>query len=589
MIGPYYAAALQFNPRLRQITENRQCLYARVEEAAKSGVKLIVTPEMAISGYHFRDREAIAPFTETVPGVTTDIFTELARKYDCYIVLGMPEVDRTTGLYYNSAVLVGPEGVVGTYRKMHLWDTEARWAVWGNQGMPVFATKIGRIAMIICMDAYFFESFRLAALQNANVVAFLTNSSGGAVANLQARAVENGLYVVSANRSDRELAYTMKGASAIWHPSGRLLAEAEGTGEETVRVVIDDQEFQNRGKRLLAQRRPELYHDLALHSTPWDSGKTEASTHVEIACCQYRPIPDDKTANRLKVRGLLEQAWQQMKSQRRELDLVVLPELSFCGAPSCLNKEGAGELAESLGPVGQPGSSLAFVADLAQSLHTNMVFGLIENEADKFYNTAVLVGRDGKVLRKYRKTHLNEEDRVWATPGDRIEVVRVEGVGRVGLSIGSEVQFPEICALLAIHRADLIVMPSAWRAEEGGRVLVSQAIHPDAGMVPVYWDVRARDNCAYLAAANYVDPGAGYQGNSGVYAIDPLYGLDRSCFLGSVEEAVSVTGIVTKPENWYTQDRFLGCRRLDEAYYPLLSGKQRESNQRESNQRREGG
>lgn len=67
--------------------------------------------------------------------------------------------------------------------------------------------------MVICMDAYFFETFRLVAVQGADVVAFLTNSSGGALANLQARALENGLYVVSSNRSDQERGYTMKGNS----------------------------------------------------------------------------------------------------------------------------------------------------------------------------------------------------------------------------------------------------------------------------------------------------------------------------------------------------------------------------------------
>ena len=88
-----------------------------VEEAAKNDAKLIVLVEMATTAYCFFDRAEIAPYVEPIPGPTTERFGELAARYGCYIVVGMPEVDHETDIYYNSLALVGPDGVVGKYRK----------------------------------------------------------------------------------------------------------------------------------------------------------------------------------------------------------------------------------------------------------------------------------------------------------------------------------------------------------------------------------------------------------------------------------------------------------------------------------------
>ncbi|KLU60697.1 N-carbamoyl-D-amino acid hydrolase [Peptococcaceae bacterium CEB3] len=574
---PYVAAALQFNPQLFQTESNVHRLYSMVERAAADGAKLIVTPEMATTGCHYRDRGQIAPYVSIVPGAVTDLFSQVARKYECYIAIGLPERELTTGLFYNTAALVGPHGYLGKYRKTHLWETEGHWAAWGNLGIPVFDTGVGRLALLICMDAYFFETFRLAAIQGADVIAFLTNSSGGAIANLQARAAENGLYVVSANRSDREMDHTMKGSSSIWDPTGRLLAQGGTGGEEIVQTLIDPGRFQNRGKLLQDRRRPEIYCDLALHIAPWNSHKSQVSNNVTVACCQYEPVVADRQANMAEVAELLQRAFRLAKTKAQNIELLVLPELTFCGPSAHLNPEGAFGLAEQIETAaGVLGSSTAFVAAMAKSLAVIIVFGLIEQEGNLLYNTAVIVGQDGTVIGRYRKTHLKEAEQAWATPGDEFVVVPIPDVGNVGLAIGSDVLFPEVFALLATKRADMVAIPSAWAADEGGLIEVDKSIHPDAGKAQFLWDIRARDNCFYLLVANYTDNALGYEGGSGVYAIDPIYGLDKSVFLGPMEEDVLITDVVTAPANWYTQDHFLACRRMDETYYPLLIRKNEE-------------
>src|SRR4051794_8660445 len=162
-------ACISFNPQLNERGSNIEALSALVEEAAQQGAKFIVTPEMATTGYHYRDREAIRPFVDTIPGQTTAIFSSICCQYNAYIVLSFPEVDPSTDLFYISAALIGPSGWIGTYRKIHLWECEAHWAAPGDLGVSVFETAIGRIAIIICMDSIYFETARLAALQGADI------------------------------------------------------------------------------------------------------------------------------------------------------------------------------------------------------------------------------------------------------------------------------------------------------------------------------------------------------------------------------------------------------------------------------------
>ncbi len=172
-------AAVQFNAGHGNVEGNRSRMLELLAEAAEQGARLIVFPEMASSGYVWDSREEIAPFAEPVPGPTTDVFHAAAKRYGCYAVVGLPERDAITGAYYNSAVLIGPEGIVGTYRKTHLFAADPRWAREGTEEIPVFETSIGRIAMLICMDAMYFEPARIAALKRADIIAFPTNWVGG--------------------------------------------------------------------------------------------------------------------------------------------------------------------------------------------------------------------------------------------------------------------------------------------------------------------------------------------------------------------------------------------------------------------------
>ena len=137
---PYRAAAIQFEPTLFGKSANMEALLRLTEEAAAGGAKLIVTPEMATTAYCWATRDEIASDVEPVPGPTTRRFAEIAAEHDCWIVVGLAEVDPETGDLLQQRGPHRPEGPVGLYRKTHAYISEPKWAKDGDLGLPVFET-----------------------------------------------------------------------------------------------------------------------------------------------------------------------------------------------------------------------------------------------------------------------------------------------------------------------------------------------------------------------------------------------------------------------------------------------------------------
>ena len=129
---------------------------------------------MCSSGYVFNTREEAKILAEEIPGgPACRAWADAAARHRMHIVAGIAE--REGRALYNSAVVVGPQGVIGTYRKNHLWAAENLFFEPGNLGVPVFHTDIGRIAVVVCYDIWFPEVFRLAAMQGADILCVPTN------------------------------------------------------------------------------------------------------------------------------------------------------------------------------------------------------------------------------------------------------------------------------------------------------------------------------------------------------------------------------------------------------------------------------
>ncbi|MCW5625079.1 MAG: amidohydrolase [Burkholderiales bacterium] len=516
----FKAAAVQFEPTMFDKERNVTRLLAMVEEAAKAGAALVVTPEMGITGYCWYDRDEVAPFVEPVPGPTTDRFAALAGRVGCHVVIGMPEVDPATGLYYNSAVLIGPEGVVGVHRKTHPYISEPKWAASGDLGHAVFDTPIGRIAMLICMDIHFIETARLAALGGADVICHISNwlAERTPAPYWISRAMENGCYLIESNRWGLERTVQFSGGSCIIDPDGSIAAVVD-SGDGICYGTVDPARARRRevlGESVFAQRRPELYMNLLTNTFLWNPADfftlyghdpLPAGRRSVVSVAQFTSSAD-VDANLLRIEQLAAEA-----QARDGAELVVFPELAICGLQDPRRQAQSAD-----------GPAIGRLVRFAMARGLYLVVGFAERDGDAFHNAAVLVGPEG-LIGVYRKTHLATADRVWAVAGSAWKIFDTR-IGRIGVLIGHDASFPEAGRSLALLGCDLIACPAAQRACFTGAhagTAVRQNYPIPTGADPMHWHLyRARggENNAYFAFANAVDPATGAGGASGIFGPD---------------------------------------------------------------------
>src|SRR5206468_1315110 len=143
-------AVAQIEPKLAEKERNLDSCLAQLEDAAAAGAQLLVLPECAIPGYMFDSAEEALPYAEEVPGPSTEALEEACRRLSAWCVCGL--LERRGDALYNSAVLVGPEGLTGVYRKTHLpFLGVDRFVVPGDE-LSVWETPLGRIGVEICYD-----------------------------------------------------------------------------------------------------------------------------------------------------------------------------------------------------------------------------------------------------------------------------------------------------------------------------------------------------------------------------------------------------------------------------------------------------
>ncbi|WP_405970504.1 nitrilase family protein [Streptomyces sp. NBC_00988] len=274
MTGRVTVAAVQTRPVIGEVDVNLAAIAEAVTQAAERGATLVVLPELCTTGYVFASREEAAALAEEIPsGPSTRFLTGLSARLGVHLVAGIAE--REGDLLYNSAVLLGPDGHLGTYRKVHLWDNENTIFEPGNLGLPVFDTAFGRLGMLICYDAWFPEAFQALALQGVDAVCLPTNwvpipgqqpgKPAMALSLCQAAAHVNSIHVIAADRVGTEREQPFIGQSIIVGPTGWPLTEPAGSQDpETVLATADLTD----GRRLrrwnthndpLANRRPEVY------------------------------------------------------------------------------------------------------------------------------------------------------------------------------------------------------------------------------------------------------------------------------------------------------------------------------------------
>ena len=255
----------QFSPAFGKKEENLNKVFSSLEHA---DLDLLVLPEFFATGYQFVSRDEVAELSEDIPrGSTTEALSELSRKKGCYLAAGLPE--RYGDLFFNSAVITGPEGFIGSYRKTHLFFEEKLFFSPGDTGFRVWDTRIARIGIMICFDWLFPESARSLALMGADIIAHPSNLVLPYCPQaMPVRCLENRVFSITANRIGEERRkqgdpLRFIGCSLIVSPEGKILAKAAEDEETLLTAEIETATARNKNlnpfNNVFDDRRPEMY------------------------------------------------------------------------------------------------------------------------------------------------------------------------------------------------------------------------------------------------------------------------------------------------------------------------------------------
>lgn len=264
-------AGVQMDISITDNAGNTARMIEKLRETAAAGAKLTVFPECAVPGYCFGSLAEALPYAEPIDGPSVTSMAAACRELGVYAVFGMLERDGDRA--FNVAVLTGPSGVIGVYRKVHLpYLGIDMFTTPGDRPFAIHEVEGLKIGMLICYDAAFPEAARSLAILGADLIVLPTNWPPGAetmaTCSIPCRAMENQVYFAAVNRVGEERGFKFIGESSICAPSGQVLTRAATT--EAVILYAEIDPLVSRRKRIvrvpdkhiidrMADRRPEFY------------------------------------------------------------------------------------------------------------------------------------------------------------------------------------------------------------------------------------------------------------------------------------------------------------------------------------------
>jgi N-carbamoylputrescine amidase len=274
-------AAGQTNPHIGQKEANVADAVALLHQVAAQRVDLVVLPELSNSGYILNSRAEAFDLSEPVPdGPTCQAYLDAVRGTQVHVVAGVCERDGNR--LYNTAVVLGPNGFIGKYRKIHLWDEERLFFEMGDLGLPVFHLPFGRVGVMICYDAWFPETVRILKLQGADIICDPTcwvllpgkNDAAAALAPVvhMVQAHMNNLFIVCADRCGSERGCSFIGSSCIAGPNGFVAGPGSSSSSDLLvaDVNLSEARYHHRSDlaNFVADRRTDVYDQALGYRAP---------------------------------------------------------------------------------------------------------------------------------------------------------------------------------------------------------------------------------------------------------------------------------------------------------------------------------
>ncbi|MEA1939294.1 MAG: carbon-nitrogen hydrolase family protein [Candidatus Caldatribacteriota bacterium] len=484
-----------------------------IDKAGEEHPQLIVLPEAVYPAYYLSP--LIVKNPEEFYQSTLKLIEQVkkrAKKYKCYIAIGIVENNFSEKKLYNSALLISPEGKeIACSRKSFLWHFDSKWFSAGDK-YPVVETEFGKVGIFICADGRLPEISRSLSLKGADILIDLTNwvTSGFKEEELTnpqveymmpTRALENRVWIVAANKVGMEAKSILYcGKSAVFTPQGKIAKIASSHKEEILFYEISPREAKNKTVDnkidMIQGRKPKLYSELV---QPTENLPIYSIMKEKLFPQNLSPVTaiiQMEIENNFKkyldkieffINNLIEQ----------DAELIIFPENNI------IFSERGEEIIDR-------------VCQMTQDSKIICALTVIEKSTQKYYKTTFLL-ESGKILGSYRKTHLEKDERDLLTPGNLGLPVFKTSYGYLGIMLGYEGLFPEIARTLTLKGADIIIWPSRFTDDK--QINIGRS--------------RSAENKIFVACSNSLSPqGGGYSlisSPSGKILTSCLGNTEQSC------------------------------------------------------------
>lgn len=513
--APAKVALIHSNPVLNDVATNVTTLTSLVEEAFNNNANIIVTPELATTGFSITTDQVLNGLGFTVPYPELNDIRDLAIQHNGYVLVAIAEVkpDQTT---YNTVVLFGPSGLITTGEKRGL----SGWHERGTTEFNVVTTPYGDIGFMICSDSYLPDWLRILTLKGADLV-FLPTNWWGAYEPInhqiwQTRARENGVWFMAANRWGEEVderygfpfTYDMNDApSVVITPNGDIelfhIAQNMATPADTILYYTVNVPNYRIGTTTnpaysLNARKPSAYVEIANSYYRPDLGDVPApglptAGITQVGSMTYEPVPNAGT-NLQTIQNL----WN---SEPQAADVLVLPGQALgdtileASVPTWYNN--------------YPWSALqGFVENEGLQL---LVTSAIEKLPDDSYRNTLMIFKPNQTPELRGQIHDSVIHTGTGTAPAAIDLPNA----RIGVLLGRDALFPETATALAKSGVDILLITSIAGANWTSHNVNSPNYFWEPTMLQRLWKTRANE-VMHIAASDWTGHGAIFENTYGI-------------------------------------------------------------------------